>query len=90
MLAPGPGATGPGAAGPAVTDPSTDFVPTAEKMRLNACLQDGMNRGHRGADLRDYAVVCLAEARLTCLKQAVAQKVRGPERRDFMGRCLGS
>jgi Subtilase family len=79
-LAPGPGAT----------DPATDFVPTAEKVRLNACLQGGMNRGHRGADLRDYAVVCLAEARLSCLKQAVAQKVRGPERRDFMGRCLGS
>jgi hypothetical protein len=94
-LAPGPGAIGtgaiaPSATGPGATDPSTDFVPTAEKMRLNACLQDGMNRGHRGADLRDYAVVCLAEARLTCLKQAVAQKVRGPERRDFMGRCLGS
>ena len=74
----------------AATDPSTDFVPKAEKMRLNACLQDGMNRGHRGADLRDYAVVCLAEARLTCLKEAVAQKVRGSDRRDFMGRCLGS
>jgi hypothetical protein len=48
-----------------------------------------MTRGHRGADLRDFAVVCLAEARLTCLKQAVAQKVRGTDRRDFMGRCLG-
>jgi len=90
ILAPGPGAIGPGATAPGATDPSTDFVPKAEKMRLNACLQDGANRGHRGADLRDYAVVCLAEARLTCLKQAVAQKVRGPERRDFMGRCLGS
>ena len=89
-LALGPGAIGPGATGPGATDPSTDFVPAAEKMRLNACLQDGMNRGHRGADLRDYAVVCLAEARLTCLKQAVAQRVRGPDRRDFMGRCLGS
>jgi hypothetical protein len=85
ILAPGPGATGPGA-----TDPATDFVPTAEKIRLNACMQDGMNRGHHGADLRDYAVVCLAEARLSCLKQAVAQKMRGPDRRDFMGRCLGS
>ena len=89
-LAPGPGAAGTGATGTGATDASTDFVPKAEKMRLNACLQDGMNRGHRGADLRDYAVVCLAEARLTCLKEAVAQKVRGSDRRDFMGRCLGS
>jgi subtilase family protein len=90
ILAPGPGAIGPATTGPGTTDPSTDFVPAAEKMRLNTCLQDGANRGHRGADLRDYAVVCLAEARLTCLKQAVTQKVRGPDRRDFMGRCLGS
>jgi hypothetical protein len=44
----------------------------------------------RGPELRDYSVVCLAEARLTCLKQAVAQKVRGPDRKDFMGKCLGS
>jgi Subtilase family len=85
---PHPGATL--APGPGATDPTTDFVPIAEKRRLDGCVQDGMTRGHRGADLRDYAVVCLAEARLTCLKQAVAQKVRGPERRDFMGRCLGS
>ena len=85
-----PGQAQPSATGTGATDASTDFVPMAEKMRLNACLQDGMNRGHRGADLRDYAVVCLAEARLTCLKQAVAQKVRGPDRRDFMGKCMGS
>jgi hypothetical protein len=36
----------------------------------------------------DYIAICVSEARLTCLKQAVAQKVRGPERRDFMNRCL--
>ena len=82
-------APGPAAIAPAATDPSTDFVPEAEKRRLDGCVQDGMTRGHRGADLRDFAVVCLAEARLTCLKQAVAQKVRGTDRRDFMGRCLG-
>ncbi len=89
-LAPGPGAPGVGPTGAAAADPSTDFVPAAEKRRLDGCLQDGATKGHRGADLRDYAVVCLAEARLTCLKQAVAQKVRGTDRRDFMGRCLGS
>jgi subtilisin family serine protease len=83
-LAPGPGATN-GAA-----SPNTDFVPTAEKKRMAACLQEGTVKGIRGAELRDYTVVCVAEARLTCLKQAVAQKVRGPDRRDFMGRCLGS
>jgi subtilisin family serine protease len=89
-LAPGPGAIAPAATRSSAIDPSTDFVPAAEKRRLDGCLQDGATKGHRGADLRDYATVCLAEARLTCLKQAVAQKVRGTDRRDFMGRCLGS
>jgi hypothetical protein len=36
----------------------------------------------------DYVAVCVGEARLACLKQAVAQKVRGPGRREFMNRCL--
>ena len=47
-----------------------------------------MAKGVRGPELRDYTMICLAEARLTCLRQAVAQKMRGPERRDFMGRCI--
>ena len=36
----------------------------------------------------DYIAVCVSEARLSCLKRAVAQKVRGAERHDFMNRCL--
>jgi hypothetical protein len=49
-----------------------------------------MGKGMRGPDLQDYVLVCVAEARLACLKQAVAQKVRGAERRDFLNSCLGS
>jgi Subtilase family len=79
-LAPGPGAT----------NADTDHAPLAEKKRLAACAQDGTTKGMRGPELRDYTVICLAEARLTCLKQAAAQKVRGPDRKDFMGKCLGS
>jgi hypothetical protein len=30
----------------------------------------------------------VGEARLACLKQAVTLKIHGPERRDFMNRCL--
>ena len=36
----------------------------------------------------DYITVCVNEARLTCVKQAVAQQLHGPGRRDFMNRCL--
>jgi len=79
-LAPGPGAV----------NSDTDHAPIAEKKRLSACAQEGTSKGMRGPELRDYTVVCLAEARLTCLKQAVAQKVRGSDRKDFMGKCLGS
>ena len=55
-----------------------------------ACRQDGTNKGMRGADLQDYVAVCLLEARLACLKQAVADKIRPPARRDFMSKCMGS
>jgi hypothetical protein len=78
------------APGPAAQNPGTDFVPLAEKKRMAACLQEGTVKGIHGVELKDYTVICVAEARLTCLKQAVAQKVRGPDRRDFIGRCLGS
>ena len=45
-------------------------------------------KGVHGPEILDYIAVCVSEARLSCLKQAVAQKVHGPERRDFMNRCL--
>jgi hypothetical protein len=62
----------------------------AEKKRMAACLQQGAAKGMRGFELRDFTVVCVAEARLICLRQAVAQKLQGPDRKEFIGRCLGS
>jgi hypothetical protein len=44
----------------------------------------------KGPDLNDAMLVCVAEARLDCLKQAVADKVRGKKREAFMGTCKGS
>jgi hypothetical protein len=61
---------------------------TAAKRR--ACRQDGTSKSMSGPDLQDYVAVCVLEARLACLKQAVAQKVRPPQRRDFIGKCMGS
>jgi hypothetical protein len=60
------------------------------RAKRQACRQEGQGKGQRGADLQDYVVVCVAEARLTCLKQAVADKVRGQARRDFINKCLSS
>jgi hypothetical protein len=65
-----------------------DNMTAVLERKRQICRQDGMSKGVRGSDILDYATVCVAEARLGCLKQAVAQKVRGPDRRDFMNRCL--
>jgi Subtilase family len=56
--------------------------------KRQVCRQAGADQGVQASDMADYVAVCVGEARLACLKQAVALKVHGPERRDFMNRCL--
>jgi hypothetical protein len=68
------------------TDP--DESPATIEKKRQACGQDAASRGVQASAMPDYIAVCVGEARLACLKQAVAQKVRGPGRRDFMNRCL--
>ena len=64
----------------------------AEKKPMAACVQQGTAKGMGGFELRDFTpyTVCVAEALLTCLKQALAQKLRGPDRKEFIGRCTDS
>jgi hypothetical protein len=71
----------------APSDQATPQVSTSAKQ--SACRQEGTNKGMQGADLRDYVAVCVLEARLACLKQAVAEKIRPPARRDFISKCMG-
>jgi hypothetical protein len=33
--------------------------------------------------------LCMAQARMDCLKQAVDQKIVGPQRREFVRTCVG-
>jgi hypothetical protein len=42
----------------------------------------------RGQERRDLMQLCMAQARLDCLKQAIDQKVVGPQRIDFVRSCL--
>lgn len=56
--------------------------------KRQACRQAGADQGVQASEMADYIAVCVSEARLACLKQAVVLKVHGPERRDFMNRCL--
>ena len=62
--------------------------PATVERKRQACSQDAAAKGVPASELPDYVTLCVGEAHLACLKQAAAQKVRGPERRAFMNRCL--
>jgi len=42
----------------------------------------------KGQDRTDQMQLCMAQARLDCLKQAIDQKVAGPQRKEFIKTCL--
>jgi subtilisin family serine protease len=65
-----------------------DELPATVEKKRQACSEDAAAKGVQASEMPDYVAVCVGEARLACLKQAVAQKVRGPGRREFMNRCL--
>jgi hypothetical protein len=43
----------------------------------------------KGQERHDQMQLCMAQAHLDCVKQAIDQKVVGPQRRDFMKTCVG-
>jgi hypothetical protein len=43
----------------------------------------------KGSDNRDQMQLCLAQARIDCLKQAIDQKLFGKPRTDFVKNCMG-
>lgn len=45
-------------------------------------------RGKKGQDRQDTLQLCMAQGRLDCLKQAIDQKVVGPQRKDFIKNCM--
>jgi hypothetical protein len=45
-------------------------------------------QGLKGQDRMDQMQLCMAQARLDCLKQAIDQKIVGPQRRDFVQSCM--
>jgi hypothetical protein len=46
-----------------------------------------MQQNLRGQTLADFVAVCHLEARLACLKEAIAKKLVGPDRGAFMKSC---
>ncbi len=45
------------------------------------------SQGKRGQEQRDQMQFCMAQAHLDCLKQAIDQKIVGPQRKDFVKSC---
>ena len=60
----------------------------ALQKKAATCRKDGAGKGLREQDLREHVYVCVQEARLVCLKQAIEQKIRGRDRVNFIDKCL--
>jgi hypothetical protein len=42
----------------------------------------------RGQEERDQMQLCMAQARFDCLKQAIDQRIVGPQRKEFVKSCV--
>ena len=70
---------------PSVQTNNAPAAPVAES-RLFAC-QTAV-KGLQGQERQDQMQLCRAQAHLDCLKQAIDQKIVGPQRRDFLRTCM--
>ncbi len=71
---------------PATASPA---APPADGGKRIACRQSVTSKGLRGQDARDQMTLCMAEGQVDCVKQAISQKVVGPQRKDFLKTCMG-
>ncbi|WP_314960013.1 hypothetical protein [Bradyrhizobium cosmicum] len=70
---------------PVPAAPGTVPVPAAKRV---TCLATTANL--KGQDKRDQMQLCMAQARVDCLKQAIDQKIVGEARKSFIKSCVGS
>jgi hypothetical protein len=71
---------------PAAQANAAPAAPIALSKRL-ACRAGAQSKN--GQERQDQIQLCLAQARLDCLKQAIDQKVVGPQRQEFVKSCVG-
>jgi Spy/CpxP family protein refolding chaperone len=74
-----PAATDPATAAPAAAVP----VPSSKRFACHTASQ-----ALQGQDRRDQIQLCVAQARIDCLKQAIEQKIVGRERKEFVKSCV--
>lgn len=73
---------------PSASPPATaDQAAPAAASKRTAC--QNSSQSLKGQDKRDQIQLCMAQARLDCLKEAIDKKVVGPQRRDFVKSCVG-
>ena len=77
-------ATPPAATAP--VDPATAAAPAPGGKKL-AC--QTASQSMKGQAKRDQMQLCMMQARLDCLKQAIDQNIVGPQRKDFVKTCAG-
>jgi len=77
-------ATPPAAAAPA--GPAATAVPAPNGKKL-AC--QTASEAMKGQARKDQMQLCMLQARLDCLKQAIDQNIVGPQRADFVKSCTG-
>jgi hypothetical protein len=65
----------------------TSTVPVPATKRVT-CLATTQNL--KGQDKRDQRQLCMAQARVDCLKQAIDQKIVGEPRKNFIKTCVGA
>jgi len=73
-------------AAPAATGNPSAAAPAAPTKR-EAC--QSASASLKGEQRRDQMQLCLAQARIDCLREAIDQKIMGQERRDFVRACVG-
>jgi hypothetical protein len=61
-------------------------VPVVPSKRM-ACVTAA--RALKGQEHQDQMQLCMAQAHLDCLKQAIDQKITGDERKEFVRTCIG-
>jgi Spy/CpxP family protein refolding chaperone len=60
-------------------------APPVETSKRLACRT--ASQGFKGQEQRDQMQLCMAQARLDCLKQAIDQKIISPQRKEFLKSC---
>lgn len=75
--------------------PSAEAAPAAAVNPSTAATGGGKRaeclvaaQGKKGQDRQDEMQLCMAQGHVDCLKQAIDQKVLGPQRKDFIKNCM--